>query len=187
MPSERWSELVFATQSDGAAVANTTTETTLLPSHASIILPSDTFGELGTTFELQAFGRISTVVTTPGTLTFRLKLGGTGASGTAVAASQAFALTTTAQTNDTWKLTWFLQTRAVGSAAALMHVGQWTAGALNNSTTAPQDSLIPATAPAVGATFDSRQPQQVDVTAQWSVANAANSIQLHLAVLKALN
>jgi hypothetical protein len=68
-----------------------------------------------------------------------------------------------------------------------MFGGQFTSGVLNNSTTAPADWLYPNTAPAVGATYDSRASNQVDLTATWSVANAANSIQCHGFWFKALN
>jgi hypothetical protein len=187
MPLQTWVETLISTQADGTAVTNTTTETTLLPSHANIILPSNYSDHVGQAFEWFALGRASTVVTTPGTLTLRLKFGGVGAAGAAVVTTGAITLTTTAQTNDTWLLRGCGWVRTVGSAASLMFGGQFTSGILNNSTTAPADWAYPNTAPAVGATYDSRASNQVDFTAQWSVANAANSIQLHGFWLKALN
>jgi hypothetical protein len=189
MPLQSWVETVIAAQGDGTAVTNSTTETSLLPTHARIFTPSNLFGFVGQSFEVLAMGRASTVVTTPGTLTLRLKVGGTGAGGVAVLTTGAIALTTTAQTNDTWSLRAHGTVRAVGggTSANVMSWGQFTSGILNNSTTAPADWLFPQTAPAVSAGFDSSASNQIDLTAQWSVANAANSIQLHGFLLKSLN
>jgi hypothetical protein len=186
MPFQTWVETLISSQADGTAITNTTTETTLLPSHASISLPSNYCDHVGQSFEWYALGRASTVVTTPGTLTFKIKFGGTGAGGVAVVSTGAITLTTTAQTNDSWILRGTAWVRAAGSAASLMFGGQFTSGILNNSVTAPADWLYPNTAPAVGATFDSRVSQQVDLTATWSIANA-NTIQLHGFWFKALN
>src|SRR3954466_1943354 len=120
MPFQSWAETVSSSQADGVAVANTVTETTLLPPNANLIFPSNFFINLGQALYVRAFGRASTVVTSPGTLTLRVKLGGVGAAGTAVFAYTTATLTTTAQTNDTWWLELMLQLRATGSAATLM-------------------------------------------------------------------
>lgn len=186
MPGESWVETLIATQADGAAITASTTETSLLPTNAGISLEAGAGNVPGKAFEFYAMGRASTVVTTPGTLTFRLKFGGTGAAGAAVLTTGAIALTTTAQTNDTWALRGHILVRTSGAAAACMYWGQFTSGVLNNSTTAPADFLFPATAPAVGATFDSRVSQQLDLTAQWSISNA-NTITCHAFFFKSLN
>lgn len=178
MPGQTWVETVIATQADGPALTASTTETSLLPSHASAFLMSDVAGSLGKVFAFEAIGRASTVVTTPGTLTLRIKFGGTGAGGAAVVTTGAIPLTTTAQTNDTWRLQGKLWVRSTGSAATCMFATAFTSGILNNSTTAPATYLSPATAPVVGASFDSRASQQVDFTGQWSISNA-NTITCH--------
>lgn len=184
MGSQTWVETLITAQGDGTAVANSTTEATLLPTHARITLPSNYFDHPGQSLELWALGRASTVVTTPGTLTLRLKLGSNSIINTG-----AITLTTTAQTNDTWAIRALATVRSVGSgtSANAMFGGQFTSGILNNSTTAPADWLFPTTAPAVGSGFDSTVANQIDFTAQWSVASASNSIQLHAFILKALN
>lgn len=186
MPGDSWVQTLIASQADGTALTASTTETSLLPTSAGLFLESGAANTLGNAFEFWAMGRASTVVTTPGTLTFRIKFGGTGASGSAVSNSGAIALTTTAQTNDTWTLRGHLLVRTTGAAASCMYWGQFTSGILNNSITSPADFLFPPTAPAVGATFDSRASQQVDLTAQWSISNA-NSILCHAFIFKSLN
>lgn len=187
MPLQTWVETIASSQADSTAVTNTVTETSMLPSNANVILPSNYFINLGQTLYVRAFGRSSTVVTTPGTLQLSVKLGGTGASGTAVATFTTPTLTTTAQTNVTWWLEWFLQLRVTGSSAQFMHTAQFTSAILNNDTTTPRTTMFPTTAPAVGTAFDARSSQQFDLTAKYSVANAANSIQTHGFTLQSLN
>jgi hypothetical protein len=129
---------------------------------------------------VEASGRISTVVTTPGTLTFTWRLGGN-----LVASSPAFALNIVAKTNVTWWLRWAMTVRAVGTGttANCMHTGFWASEAVIGSPLPTVGGsgvlLIPASAPAVGAGFDSTISNISDLFAAWSVANAANSIQVH--------
>jgi hypothetical protein len=182
VPIQTWSEVLSASQADSVAVANTVTATTILPSNANIILPSNFFLLPGQTFFLRAFGRASTVVTTPGTLTMNVRMGAV-----TVATFTTPTLTTTAQTNVAWWLEWFLQLRATGSAATFIHAASFQSSILNNNTVAPQGSLFPATAPVVGTAFDARASNQFDLQAAWSVANAANSITTHAFTLQSLN
>lgn len=167
-------------QSDGAALANTTTAASILPSAARLTLPGNSLSWIGQMFTVEAAGRISTVVTTPGTMTFSLVIGGI-----TVASSPAFALNVVAKTNVTWRLRWDFTVRAVGNGtvANLMHTGEWMSEAVIGSplpTVGGSEWLaIPASAPAVGSGFDSTADNIVDLFADWSIANAANSIQLH--------
>jgi hypothetical protein len=183
VPFQTWVETLAAAQGDGTALTASTAETSLLPAQAKITLPPNYFDHVGQSFEILAMGRCSTVVTTPGTLTLKAKLGST-----VLVTTGAITLTTTAQTNDTWSLRALGTVRSVGSgtAANAMTWGQFTSGVLNNSVTAPADWLFPNTAPAVGSGFDSTVSNILDFTAQWSLSNA-NSIQLHGFLFKALN
>ena len=174
---------IISAQSDGAAVANTVTATSLLPSQARLLLPGNFFSYVGQEIIVEASGRISTLVTTPGTLTFQFRLGPTS---TIIAAtSPAFALNSVAKTNVSWWLRWAMTARAVGvgTTANLMHMGFWKSEAVIGSPLpsvgGAGELLIPASAPAVGTGFDSTISNISDLFAQWSVANAANSIQLH--------
>jgi hypothetical protein len=170
-----WESLITS-QVDGTALTNTVTATSIIPAAAKFTLPANFLSHIGRKLRVVANGRISTVVTTPGTLTFDIRLGAVTA-----AASSAMALSATAKTNVSWYLEWDLTVRAIGTTANLMHVGRWTSEAAGATTVAGEAKsiLIPTSAPAVGANFDSTAAQQVDLRATWSVANAANSITLH--------
>lgn len=166
---------------DGAALANSSALTSILPA----VVPS-TNGTLrakflnyaGQELAVEAAGRISTLVTTPGTLSFALRFGSTS-----VALSGALALNAVAKTNVTWRLRWDLSLRAVGASANFMHTGVFVSEAVIGSPLPSAGGsgllLFPASAPAVGANFSSLTTQAVDLQAQWSVANSANSITLH--------
>lgn len=166
-------------QADGAALTNSTTPTSLLPSASKWVMPAN-YLAIGAWLRFYASGRISTLTTSPGTLTLDIRFGSV-----IVATSPAFALNVTAQTNDTWVLNWDLTCRAIGggTSANFMHTGLWTTaaaiGGIAAATGGTGSLLIPATAPAVGTGFDSTAAQQIDLFATWSVASASNSIQLH--------
>ena len=191
MSLQTWQETLINTNVDGAAVTNTTTPTSIIggtgtgASQAKITLPANFF-YVGRMIRLFAAGRISTVVTTPGTLTLDIRLGAVIA-----ANGGAMVLSTTAKTNVSWWLDWILTCRAIGSGTTsnLMHQGMFSSEAAGATTVAGEAKsiMLPQSAPAVGTGFDSTAAQTVDLFGTWSVANAANSIQLHQYKLEALN
>jgi hypothetical protein len=190
MPMQSWQSLLVSQQSDGTALNTSTTETSILTTQAKIILPANFLVYGGQTLRIRAMGRISTLTAAPGTLTFRVKFNATPI---AVATSGALALNTTAKTNVTWILDWDLTTRTVGggTSAAFMFSGQWQSEAVIASPAAgaggAASHIFPATAPAVGTGFDSTVANLVDLTAQWSVSSASNSVQCHTYKLESLN
>lgn len=190
MPMQTWVESIATNTADGTALTASTAETSIAPANTHIVLGSNYFDKLGAAFRILATGRISTVVTTPGTLTLRIKLGPTAS--IAVAASQALALNVVAKTNVTWWLDWLLilRTNGAGVSATFMHTGQWTSEAVIGSPLPSAGGsgglLIPASAPAVGTGFDGTAANTFDLTAQWSISNA-NSIQTHQLVVQSLN
>lgn len=183
-----WTGLLTSMQADGTAVANTTTETTLLTTQAKVTLGSRDLTDIGQALRMRAMGRISNIVTTPGTLTFRVKFGSI-----IVATSGALVLNVAAKTNVTWILDWDLTLRTIGggTAASFMHSGQWQSESVIGSPAAgaggASSHIFPASAPAVGTGFDSTIANQFDLTAQWSVANAGNTVQCHTLKLESLN
>lgn len=186
--NQSWQGVLVSQGSDGAALATSTTETSILHGSGKYSLPANFLFYPGQALRIRAMGRVSNIVTTPGTLTFRVKFGTI-----AVASSPAFALNTTAKTNVTWVLDWDLTLRSVGNATAatFMHSGQWQSESVIGSPAASAGGsgglLIPASAPAVGTGFDSTVANVVDLTAQWSISNAGNSIQCHSYKLESLN
>lgn len=164
-------------QSDGTAVTGTT-EATLLPGAARIFIPSGYHNRIGKRYAVRASGRISNIVTTPGTLTMRLKQGPTA--NINVAASSAWSLNVTAKTNVSWYLDLTMTLRSIGSGtgATLFAMGTWTSESVVSSV-ANTANTVPwqLSAPAVGTGFDSTVDNLLDLTAQFSLTG--NSIQLH--------
>jgi hypothetical protein len=188
MAGNSWQSVLVSAQVDGTALGTSTTETSILPGQAKFTLPANYVGAVGFTLRGRAMGRVSTLTAAPGTLTFRVKFGSI-----AVGTTGALALNTTAKTNVTWILDFDLTVRAVGASttANAMFSGAWQSEAVIASPAAgaggAASHIFPATAPAVGTGFDSTVSNVVDLTAQWSVSNAANTIQLHTYKLESLN
>lgn len=185
MPNQTWHETLITAQGDGTAVTGTG-EGSLLPTQAKFTLPANFLDTIGKTLRIRAAGRISNIVTTPGTLTLRVKL-----DTIVVAASSAMQLNAVAKTNVSWLLEWELTVRSLGASAAatFMHQGLWTSESVVGSP-APSAGgsgalLIPASAPAVGTGFDSTVAAQLDLAAIFSLTG--NSIQLHQFTLESLN
>jgi len=173
---------------DGSALTNTTTATSILPVIAKPTLPAN-YLFAGKMFRVRASGRISTVVTTPGTLTLDFRLGSVN-----VFSSGAMTLNTTAQTNAGWIYDVMMTVRAVGATttANILGQGMWISHAVIGSPLptaggAGEHVLPFNTAPVVGTGFDSTAAQLVDLFATWSVANAANSITCHQFMIEDLN
>ena len=189
MGIQSWRETITTAQTDGTAVTNTT-PLTLLPSGARIIIPSN-FWYIGKAVKITALGRISNIVTTPGTLTLDVR---TGPSGTIVCANGgAMALNIVAKTNVTWSLEWYLTCRAIGSgtSANLMHVGKFMSESVIGSPLPSAGGsgvlLLPSSAPAIGTGWDSTAANVIDLFATWSVNNAGNTLLLHQYMLEAMN
>ena len=191
MPKQGWMQALVEAQGDGAALANSTTPTSLLPAAARYGLYGGFFDRPGKQILVKASGRISNIVTTPGTLTFDLRMGPT--SNIIVANGGAMSLNVVAKTNVPWYLVWLLTCRAIGSgtSANLMHQGKWESESVIGSPLptvgGAGQHMLPNAAPAVGTGFDSTVSMIADLFATWSIANAGNSIQLHQFSLIDLN
>lgn len=177
--------LVLASASaDGAALTNTLTATSIMPASAMATIPAGAL-QIGSLLKITLRGRISTVVTTPGTLTLDLRVGGV-----IVSAFGAMALNVNAQTNAHWEATIMAVVRStgIGTAATMMATADFISRAVIGSAAAGAggagELMLPDTAPAVGTGFNSSLALPVDVFATWSVANAANSIQTHQALVE---
>lgn len=184
MSLQSWQETKTTAQVDGTALANSLVATSLLPAAAKFTL-WPTFFQVGTAIRVFAAGRVSNIVTTPGTLTLDIRFGSI-----VVATGGAITLNVAAKTNVSWWLDWLLTCRAIGggTTANLMHQGAWISESVVSAPAGTAGTfMLPASAPAVGAGFDSTTAQTVDLFATWSIANAGNSIQLHQMKLVALN
>jgi len=179
MSSLTFRDLLARAETDGPALNTSTSRTSITPQHARFTTPTAGFWFVGKTLALNARGRISTF--TSGTLTLSFGVGAVDAF-----ASQALTMVAS-QTNQTFELDLILTCRAVGqggsATANLMGVGSIKAGAAITAAV----TMLPATAPAVGTSFDPGAASILDLFGTWSVSNAANSIQVHTYALEALN
>lgn len=179
MSLQTWGETLISAQVDGTAVTGTSAAS-LLPGAAKFTLPANFFA-IGRVLRLNATGRISNIVTTPGTLTIDVRFGST-----VVFNGGAFSLNTTAKTNVSWRLIGLLTCRAIGTTANLFGTADFTSESVVGSAAGvANDAMMPASAPAVGNNFDSTLAQIIDMFATFSLTG--NSIQLHQFTLEALN
>lgn len=183
MASLGFRERILEIAEDGSALTNSTTATSILPSSRKVAaLPIGYFDRIGKPLLFEFSGRISTVVTTPGTLTLELRFGST-----AVFSSGAMTLNTTAQSNTPWLLRGELVCRAFGGSTsttlfpkACEFRSHAVIGSSAIGTGGAGTQMLPYNAaPAVGTGFDNGASQAIDLYATWSVANASNSITLH--------
>lgn len=187
MTMQTFGETLITAQTDGAALGNSVTATSLLPATAKWPMPGQ-YLRIGQKFRIEADGRISNIVTTPGTFLFEVRFGSI-----VVASGGAMALNIVAKTNVPWLLRWDLTCRAIGSgtSANFMHQGAWTSesviGAPLPAAGGAGTHLLPNAAPAVGTGFDSTAANTWDLFGTWSIANAGNTITVHQFALLALN
>jgi hypothetical protein len=179
---QSWGETLVSAQVDGTALTNSVTRASIIPPAAIYTLPANFFS-IGKVLRVNFWGRMSNVVTTPGTLTLEVFFGATS-----VFSGGAIALNTTAKTNVTCRGIIMLTCRAIGASANLMGTGDFTSeSVVSSAANTANDAMMPATAPAVGSNFDSTASQAVDLRATFSVSTATTSIQLHQYALEALN
>lgn len=181
---------IVEAQADGTAVSGTTETTLLAGTACRIILPSGYLNRVGRRLGVRASGRISNIVTTPGTITFRFKLGTSGTP-IAVATSSAIQLNVNAKTNVGWWLDLSMLVRAIGTgtSATIMAQGTWQSesvvGSGVPSAGGAGSAMWQAATPVVGTGFDSTIQNFVDLSAQFSLTG--NSIQVHTFALEDIN
>lgn len=161
---------------DGTQVSNTTTETIICPDFS---IPAFYMAPYKTIY-IWAFGVNSNVVTTPGTLTMRVRWG--GVSGTVLLATAAQGLDTTARTNALWNMEAKIVCRTAGATGTFMNGGMWSQINLLSSTAA---NLLPALMGSAGTplasgnaavTVDTTSAKLLSLTAQFSVATSPTNL-----------
>jgi hypothetical protein len=189
MSAYSWGEVLVEAQTAGANLTASTTATSLLPTAAVFTLPAGFFSRPGKMLKILATGQLGNIVTTPGTLTIDVQLGGS----VVAFNGGAVQLSSTAHTALPFWLEIILTCRSIGNgtSATLMGQGRMTAQSLSltavaDSTTTPATLLLPNTTPAVGTGFDSTVSQKVDLRGTFSLSNA-NAIQLQTYALIAMN
>lgn len=133
---------------------------------------------IGDQLHIRAMGRISCVITTPGTARYDLSFAGTANFDTL-----AMPLNVVAKTNVMWNLDVLGTVRAIGTTANIFWGGWWLSEAsiltaLPATGPGPGGQNVPYnTAPVIGANFDSTISQLIDL--QFTQTVATGSCTLH--------
>jgi len=185
-----YQETLMMHRGDGTALTAAATASLLqgaTATRAKYTFPANFF-EVNKAIHIVATGRISCVVTTPGTARFDVRLGGT-----VVWDSLAMNLNIVAKTN----VHWILDTTLVCQAAGDSTTATLFPGACTFTSEAVIASAVPTaggsgtlllpynTAPVVGAGFNSTASQAFDL--QFTQTVGTGSIQLHTLKIAALN
>lgn len=184
MSLQTWEETLIAAQVDGSPLSNSTSATSIIPGAAKYTLPANYF-DVGRALQIIATGRVSNIVTSPGTLTLDVRLGGI-----IVFNGGAVSLNAVAKTNVSWRFETILTCRTIGTSTTATLIGGGTltsesvVGAAAGTTVT---ASLPAATPAVGTGFDSTTALVVDLFATFNTANAGNALTLHQYVLRSLN
>lgn len=171
-------------------------DTTLNTIAELIMMPAFNFynSELnvGATIRTTLWGHLSLAITTPGTTTLRLRMG--SVTGALQAASDAIIPTATqATTTASFKLEYLTTVRTIGAAATAWSEGRWLCPGTLETTPASttimvthlKAQLIPSSASAIGAAFDSTSALGPVPTLQQTVSTY--SAVTHLAAIELMN
>ncbi len=183
MGKQTWQETLVTQQGAGTSFTTYTTNKTVINPQALIVLPAN-YWYIGRKMRVTVKGGIGSLVTTPGTMNFAVRMGPTG--NISVFDSGAIQLNATAHTNLPFWAEIELTCRAIGNStsANLMGLGNFT-GRMFTLTAGQTDDaqgmqtvLSPQTAMAVGTGFDSTVSSIMDFWVGFSISNAANTVQI---------
>lgn len=187
MGMQTWSEVLVNGLVDGPALT-AAAAASCIPTPSRIILPNNYF-YVGKMLKITLAGRISCVVTTPGTARFDVRL---GPSGTIIAFdSGALNLNIVAKTNVPFLVEMLLTCRAVGASTAtnLIGIGQFISeavvGAAANTAGGNGVLNFAVGAPVVGTGFDNTAANAIDIFFTQTVATG--SMTVHQYKVEALN
>ncbi len=179
-----WQETIAVAQADGPTLT-AAAAASCLPVHAVKTLGPDVWS-IGKQLEIVASGKISSVITTPGTARFDVRLGGTVIfDGLAVLLD-----TVAAHANVPWFLKILLTCRAVGNGTLTTFIGAglWTCeDILGVPAAAPKGVLSAAlpwnSTPAVGTGVDNTAANKLDLFFTQTVATGSLTLQQYSARL----
>lgn len=186
MSFQSWEELINNTTASATAVANTTTETVLIP---AVTIPANYF-QVNRLYCLTVYGGYGTTATP--TLQFGLRWG-SATGGTLMARSGSYTTGSGvgggASMTALFKIKIYIQIRSSGTTGTAMTNGEvvlYTTGTAAGTYLPIASGSTGGTTPAA-ATLDLTADTALSLTALWGTANAANSIQAHQWSLEALN
>jgi hypothetical protein len=175
-------QVIASSYTDGPALT-AAAAASCVPTYFPTTLPAG-YWQIGRIWRVTLTGRVSVVVTTPGTLRWDVRLGGVVAADTLAVLGNIVA-----KTNVNFFLTGLLTCRAVGSGTSANIMNQWnlTTEAIINTavpTTGPGGgySLPWNSAPAVGTGFNSQSALTLDIFFTQTVATG--SMTVHQAIIE---
>lgn len=186
MGAQYWNQPLLVLKEDGPALT-AAAAASMLPGSAKFALPS-LYWAIAKTWHLRASGRISTVITTPGTARVDVRIGGV-----VVFDSLAIVLdTAAAHTNVGWMLDLFLTCRSIGTSTSTQLFGQGTfasevvAGFAGSAPKGVTSAILPwNSAPTLGTGFDNSLSNIFDVFFTQTVATG--SFTLHQMIVEEMN
>lgn len=170
-------ETIVESQVDGAALV-AAARASMIPAAAKFTIRPNYFDKIGKKMRMRATGRITSLITTPGTARYDIAFGAAIVfDGLAVLLD-----TVAAHTNVGWWLEIELTCRAIGTTGNVMGQGIWVCeDILGVPATAPKGVLTAIlpwnSAPAVGANFDTTAQQTID--AGFTQTAATGSMTCH--------
>lgn len=176
MSSYTAQQMLITTQGDGTAIT-AAAATSCLPALSKYLYPAN-YLKVGDVLRFTWAGRISCVVTTPGTARFDVRFGAT-----VIWDSGALNLNTTAKTNVPFTLDLDLYIRTVGASTGTTALGiakfqsEAVVGSAANTAGGNGSLLCPVGAPAVGSGWDCTTSNVVDSFFTQTVATG--SMTLH--------
>lgn len=178
-------QVIASSYTDGPTLTAAATAS-CLPPYVVTTLPAG-YWQIGRIWRITASGRISCVVTTPGTARFDLRLAAVTAFDTL-----AMPLNIVAKTNVPWTLQLLLTCRSVGSGTSATLFGQGFFLSEANILTpvpstgpGPGGQIVPYnTAPVVGTGFDSTAALALDF--RWTQTVATGSMTMHQFLIEQL-
>lgn len=184
MPNYYSSPLVIDI-ADGTQILNSTSEAIVCPDYTFSAYDNRIYQ--GAALNIRCWFDVSNVVTTPGTLTLRVRWG--GVAGTLLATTGAISLSTTARSNYTGSLDADLVWRSVGSAGSAYCMGAVTLNDVPTAADSAPQGIYTMTAggansPAVVSSLDTTTSKALSVTAQFSVNTATTQLTNHLRIIK---
>lgn len=184
MSLQTWEELLTSTIDDATQISNTTTETIMIPDTP---IPAR-YWYPGRTIKATLRGKLSCVVTTPGTLTLRARYG--GVAGTLLCASAALGMNIVAKTASQVAMEFLITCRANGNSATsgtLIGSGQANLGEARVAANVGQYDQIPLNAGAQVTGLNLIDAGTLSFTAQFSVATNPTNLLINQFLLEAMN
>jgi hypothetical protein len=176
-----FSQVLASSRATGPTLASSTTATSLLNSSDLVQIPVG-YLQVGTKFRIHAYGSLSNVVTTPGTITLAVMY-----NSVAVWSTGAVQMATTANSNVPFHLEAWIRCSGVGTGTSTTFIGGGLLSGLNvqlgsgvaNGTVTDSCIVVPETAPANGTGTTNAASANLDFFGTFSISNAANSITIY--------